>query len=163
MTCYSPLPIDSSHKYHNALDKYPTMHHVVTEMCTYVHISVTKWCILGYRTGALQDLRKRSIDQCGGIGMTVHSSITHLVSVHFYKKYSLNWLQIWQMNPLWHFIILITLCKISFLFSGFDLNVFFIFWAPTGDCILVMSCLKQWWPCFIVTYMLVGRYEVFFP
>ena len=26
----------------------PTMHHIVTEMCTYVHISVTKWCIVGY-------------------------------------------------------------------------------------------------------------------
>ena len=24
------------------------MHHFVTEMCTYVHISVTKWCIVGY-------------------------------------------------------------------------------------------------------------------
>ena len=24
------------------------MHHFVTEMCTHVHISVTKWCILGY-------------------------------------------------------------------------------------------------------------------
>ena len=36
--------------------KYPTMHHVVTEMCTHVHISVTKKCIVGYRTGALWDL-----------------------------------------------------------------------------------------------------------
>ena len=42
--------IDPSHKSHNASDKYPTMHHFVTEMCTYVHISVTKWCIMGYRT-----------------------------------------------------------------------------------------------------------------
>ena len=31
---------DQSHKSHNALDKYPTMHHFVTEMCTHVHISV---------------------------------------------------------------------------------------------------------------------------
>ena len=24
-----------------------TMHHFVTEMCTQVHISVTKWCVVG--------------------------------------------------------------------------------------------------------------------
>ena len=39
-------PINPSHKSHNALGKYPTMHHFVTEMCIYVHISVTKWCIV---------------------------------------------------------------------------------------------------------------------
>ena len=27
---------------------YPKMHNFVTEMCTWVHISVTKWCIVGY-------------------------------------------------------------------------------------------------------------------
>ena len=37
----------TSHKSHNASDKYPTMHHFVTEMCTHVHISVTEWCIVG--------------------------------------------------------------------------------------------------------------------
>ena len=40
--------IDPSHKSHNASDKYPMMYHYVTEMCTHVHISVTKWCIVGY-------------------------------------------------------------------------------------------------------------------
>ena len=39
--------MDPSDKFHNASDKYPTMHHFVTEMCTHVHISVTKWCIVG--------------------------------------------------------------------------------------------------------------------
>ena len=53
------------------------MHHFVTEMCTYVHISVTKccivgftyvhisvtkWCIVGYGTGALWDLCHGFID-----------------------------------------------------------------------------------------------------
>ena len=33
--------------------KYPTMHHFVTEMCTCLHISVTKWFIVVYRTSAL--------------------------------------------------------------------------------------------------------------
>ena len=31
----------------HAPDKYPTMLHFVTEMCTRAHISVTKWCIVG--------------------------------------------------------------------------------------------------------------------
>ena len=47
--------IDPSHKSHNAWNKYPTMHHFVTEMCIHVHISVTQWCIVGYETGALWD------------------------------------------------------------------------------------------------------------
>ena len=36
--------IDQSHKSHNALDKHPKIHHVVTEIGTHVHISVTQWC-----------------------------------------------------------------------------------------------------------------------
>ena len=36
--------IDSLHKSHNAPVQYPTIHHFVKEM----HISVTKWCIVGY-------------------------------------------------------------------------------------------------------------------
>ena len=35
------------HKYHNTPVPYRTMHHFVKEMCTCVHISVTKWCIVG--------------------------------------------------------------------------------------------------------------------
>ena len=42
-------------------DTYPTMHHFVTEMCTHVHISVTKWCIVGYETVALWNLCNRLI------------------------------------------------------------------------------------------------------
>ena len=40
--------IDQSHKSHNTLDKNPIMHHFITEMCTHVHISARKWCIVGY-------------------------------------------------------------------------------------------------------------------
>ena len=39
---------DPSQKPHNASDKYPTVRHFETEMCTHVHISVTKWCIVGF-------------------------------------------------------------------------------------------------------------------
>ena len=41
-------PSFTSHQLH----KYPTMRHSVTEICTHVDISVTKWCIVGYGTGA---------------------------------------------------------------------------------------------------------------
>ena len=44
---WAPI-IDQSHKSHNAPVPYPTMHHFVTEMCTCLHISVTKWCNVGY-------------------------------------------------------------------------------------------------------------------
>ena len=57
----APSSIDQSHKSHNASEKYTTMHHFVTEMCTYVHISVTKWCIVGCDTGALWNLCNRYI------------------------------------------------------------------------------------------------------
>ena len=44
--------IDGFHK----SDKYAKMHHFVTEMCIHVHVSVTKFCIMGYGTVALWDL-----------------------------------------------------------------------------------------------------------
>ena len=46
--------IDQSHKSDKISVSSPTMHHFVTEMCTNVHISVTKsalwdiWCIVGF-------------------------------------------------------------------------------------------------------------------
>ena len=54
--------IDPSHKSHNASDEYPMMHHFVTEMCIHMHISATKWCIVGYGTDALWDLWYGSIE-----------------------------------------------------------------------------------------------------
>ena len=53
--------IDPFHKSQNASDKYHTMHHFVTEMCTHVHISVTKCCIMGYGRDAFWDLWDGSI------------------------------------------------------------------------------------------------------
>ena len=43
-------------KSHDAPVKYPPIDHFVTEMCTRVHISATKWCITGYLSDALWDL-----------------------------------------------------------------------------------------------------------
>ena len=49
------------HKSHNASNKYPTMHHFLIEMCTHMHISATKWCIVTHGTGVMWDLSSRSI------------------------------------------------------------------------------------------------------
>ena len=35
--------IDPSHEPHNAFDKYPTMHHLVTEMCTFLLQNGALW------------------------------------------------------------------------------------------------------------------------
>ena len=51
---------DLLYKYHNAPFKYRTKHHFVTEMCTHVHISVTKWCIVRYLSDTSWDLRDGS-------------------------------------------------------------------------------------------------------
>ena len=48
--------MDPFHRSHNVSDKYPTMHHFLTEICTCVHISVTKWFIVEYVTSGLWDL-----------------------------------------------------------------------------------------------------------
>ena len=53
--------IDLIHKSHNAIVSYPRMQHFVTEICTCVHISVTKWCILEYYSDALWDWWNRYI------------------------------------------------------------------------------------------------------
>ena len=54
--------VDLLHKYQNATAIYPSMHHFVKGICTCVHISITKWCIVGYLTNALWELWDRSDD-----------------------------------------------------------------------------------------------------
>ena len=53
--------INPSHKSQNASVLYHTMQQFVTEMCTCVHIAVTKFCIVGYLSDALWDLWDGSI------------------------------------------------------------------------------------------------------
>ena len=50
---------DPSHESHNALDIYPTMHHFVTEMCTFLLQNCALWPIVGYGTGALWNVCNR--------------------------------------------------------------------------------------------------------
>ena len=50
------LSIDPPHISPNALNKFQTMHHFLTEMSTLVHISLTKRCVVGYGPDALWDM-----------------------------------------------------------------------------------------------------------
>ena len=51
--CHWSIPsIECLHKPVAQIPQYPTVHHFATEMCTCVHISVTKWCIVGHLTNA---------------------------------------------------------------------------------------------------------------
>ena len=83
MTYFGEVMIEPSHKSHNASDKYPTMHPFVTEMCTSVHISVKKWCFVGYGTGALWDLCNWSIVQ------SVHKYETEPKIEYMYWQYEM--------------------------------------------------------------------------
>ena len=56
LLCLGGRQVDRLHKSHNAPVPYPIMLHLVTEMCIPVHISVTKWCVVGYLYDALWDL-----------------------------------------------------------------------------------------------------------
>ena len=58
--CWTSNWTDLLHKSHNATVPYPTMLHFVTKMCTCVHCSVTKWCVMGHLFDALWDLWNRS-------------------------------------------------------------------------------------------------------
>ena len=67
-----------SQKSHDTSDKYPTMHDFVTEMCTHVHICVTKWCIVGYGTGALWVLCERFIVHYVPLNFTHWGQVMHI-------------------------------------------------------------------------------------
>ena len=60
------------------------MHHFVTEMCTRVHISVTKWCIVGYLPDAWWDLWD------GSFGGHAHTALAAL------KPQSLDCVTVYQ-------------------------------------------------------------------
>ena len=78
----SHLALDPSHKVHNASDKYLTMRNFVTEMCTHVHISVTKWC-----NGGTEPVHSGIIHCCRGPG-------------------GAWWLVSWPVSSVWLFTLL---------------------------------------------------------
>ena len=49
---YNNRPVTQIPQY-KKIAPYLIMHHFVTETCTCVHISATKWCIMGYSSNAL--------------------------------------------------------------------------------------------------------------
>ena len=55
LTTYDPA-IDPIAQIPQCISTYPTVLHFVTEMCTHVLISVTKWFIVGDESGALRNL-----------------------------------------------------------------------------------------------------------
>ena len=86
-----PVMSDLLHKSRNVFDKYPIMQHFVTEMCTYVYISVTKRCTVGYLSNALWDLCDRSnhwriyVPTCLNEKQTKSSSLRQDISLE--RKY----------------------------------------------------------------------------
>ena len=62
-------PIDPSHKSHITSVTYPTMHHFVTELCKHMHISATKWCMVGYLSDASWDLWDGCLQRSNPKGM----------------------------------------------------------------------------------------------
>ena len=59
LSAYAPeiwINHDLIRKFHNVLVPHPAMYPFVAEMCTYVHISVTKWFIVGHLPGGVCEL-----------------------------------------------------------------------------------------------------------
>ena len=92
--------IDPSHKSQDASDS--TVHHFLPEMCTHVHISGTKWCIVGYETDTLWDLSTEpSGARCTEVGTGL--------------AWAMNWILLKAINEGW--------AAIGGLDSLLDLNV----------------------------------------
>ena len=111
--------IDPSHKSQNASVPYPTMQHFVTEMCTCVHISVTKWCIVGYLSDAFWDLWDGSIAERPLIRQTGHMPawlsfpnttaeyVTTVNTVSAFERVQ----QLWYLNSQKHIAYITTTSK----------------------------------------------------
>ena len=86
------------HKSHNSPVPYLTMHHFVSELCTRVHISVRKWCIMGYLPDALQGLWDGLIGKdwlCGA------SSASIIFVKWSAEKYLRGWLNMSATHKIW--------------------------------------------------------------
>ena len=73
--------IDLSHKYHNAPVPYPIMHHFVTEMWAYLHISYTNECIVRYLHCGICEL---GLSECSprGASWTSHGLWSRVLLLH---------------------------------------------------------------------------------
>ena len=119
--------IDTSHKSKNALDKYPWIHHFVTEMCTHVHIYVTNRCILwdmglvhcrisvmGLLCLQVPWHKDHHQETCWFSSCLLHLTFVFKKSLHnLHHKYSCCWSHPWLM------IVLITKIKKRFYFYDY--------------------------------------------
>ena len=108
------------HKSHNAPVPYPTVHHFVTEMCRYVHISVKKICIVGYLPSALWDLWHGSIVDIG-----IPSLCCRLTTAFYADRiivcYSVTLLVVIQVcSPVADVLIPSTVAHILIFFSSYS-------------------------------------------
>ena len=69
-----PVQIGQSHKSHNAPVSYPTMYNFLTEMCTWMHISV--------KNGALWDI---CLMHCGICEMKLLRDATYMMEIWFWS------------------------------------------------------------------------------
>ena len=75
--------IDLLHKSHNASVPYPTIYHFVTEMCTSLHISVTKHCLVLHQSGIKPNLIAKIwlptlVTICNGLPKLVDKISSHI-------------------------------------------------------------------------------------
>ena len=77
---------------------YPIMHHFITEMCTSVHISVTKWCIVGYLSNELWDLWDGLIVFCYNVWYP-NCSIYGSFMAHNNQQWTTSWKASWKEWP----------------------------------------------------------------
>ena len=98
------ISIDLLCKSHKAPVPYPTMHHFVTEMCTCVRISVTKWCIVGYLSKAIWNLWNGSMaslwEKMGCpvvfVSINLESLLIIVVRVCFHKSHFTDYKSLMQ-------------------------------------------------------------------
>ena len=91
------------------------MHHFVTEMCTHVHISGIKWCIVRYGTGALWDLWISLI--IFFMFPQTKFNITRTINLHFVCVCVICMCDpfLWTFHPLHHQIFMFTFHQKLFL------------------------------------------------
>ena len=139
-----------SHKSQNAFVPYPTMQDFVTEMCTCVHISVTKWCNVGHLFGALWDLWDGStilFEKTHISGLAQDCSISSAMGIpEYYTKPMHKRLDTIRNFPVWtdkSFEVFKVSYSLWQLFSQPNVNVF----KPFLPTILEEKNGNGWWKC----------------
>ena len=128
------------------------MHHFVTEMCICVHISVKKWCILGYLTSALWDLFDECILPCPNPSIYWHLWFVYCIKIQFDDSMSLT---TWDWNPSWSIMLLSgrirsMLWALKQYVQHFANDIFSLFFLSTKPSV---STLPNEYPCYFNSFM----------